>query len=526
MTGDASVPPTPGVDADVHADVAIVGAGPAGLTLAILLAQLGRTVTVVERFVEPYRLPRAVHFDDEVGRLFQSCGVGERMREVSEPAEVYEWRNADGVTLLRFGRIGSGPSGWPFSSMFCQPELEATLESRASKLDGLDVRRGVSVTGLLQDDVVTLECDDGTTVRARYAVGCDGANSTVRDLLRVGVEDRGFFHDWLIVDVILEEPRVFDPVNLQVCDPARPTTAVSGGPGRRRWEFMRLPGESLDELSEEARAWELLEPWDVDPGNARIERHAVYTFQARVAERWRVGRVLLAGDAAHLMPPFAGQGMCAGIRDAANLAWKLDLVLDGRAASTLLDTYEQERKPGAEFAIDFSIELGKVICVPDPAEAAARDEAMAAEVTATISEVPGQPGIAAGCIDPDAPMAGEQFPQVQLGDRWFDDVHGAGWRLVTDTASADELSPELLDWFGSIGGDVVVLGDSAPALTGWFDAHDVRWGLQRPDFHLYGAAVAGRATELLERLRRDLGDVILVNRTHGDGHEPIHGGAR
>jgi 2-polyprenyl-6-methoxyphenol hydroxylase-like FAD-dependent oxidoreductase len=490
----------------VDADVAIVGAGPVGLTLAVLLAQLGRSVVVVERWQEPYRLPRAVHFDDEVGRLFQSCGIGEQLRTVSEPAEVYEWRNGAGTTLLRFGRIGTGPSGWPFSSMFCQPDLEATIEARADELAPIDVRRGVAVTSLHQDEHgVTLGCADAGTVTARYVVGCDGANSTVRELLGAGVDDRGFFHDWLIVDVLLDEPRVFDPINLQICDPARPTTVVSGGPGRRRWEFMRLPGEALDELGREARAWELLEPWDVHPGNARIERHAVYTFQARVAERWQVDRVLLAGDAAHLMPPFAGQGMCAGIRDAANLAWKLDLVLSGQAAPELLTTYEQERRPGAEVAIDMSIELGKVICVPDPAEAAARDEAMAAAVTGEVSEVPGQPGLVAGLVHADSPMAGEQFPQFPLDGRAFDDVHGAGWRLVTDDPDAAALTPEAVDRLSALGGRVVALGDTVPELSAWFDAHGVRWALQRPDFHLYGTATdAAAAAELLTQLHRQL----------------------
>jgi flavoprotein hydroxylase len=490
----------------VTVDVAIVGAGPVGLALAVLLAQFGRSVVVLERWPEPYRLPRAVHFDDEVGRLLQSCGIGDRVRGLSEPAEVYEWRNAEGATLLRFGRIGTGLSGWPFSSMFCQPDLEAVLAERAGELSSVEVRRGVTVTSLDERaDHITLGCDDGAGVTARYVVGCDGANSTVRDLLGVDVDDRGFFYDWLIVDVLLDEPRVFDPINLQICDPARPTTVVSGGPGRRRWEFMRLPEESLDELADEARAWQLLEPWDVHPGNARIERHAVYTFQARVADRWQVGRTFLAGDAAHLMPPFAGQGMCAGIRDAANLAWKLDLVLSGGAAPDLLATYEEERRPGAEFAIDLSIELGKVICVPDPAEAAARDEAMSASVTGEVSEVPGQPGLVAGLIHPDAPLAGEQLPQADLGGRWFDDVHGAGWRLVTDDSASDELDPELVEWFGTIGGAIVPVGDAAPGLSSWFAAHDVRWALQRPDFHLVGAASdrAG-AEQLVAHLRQRL----------------------
>ncbi|HKY16679.1 MAG TPA: bifunctional 3-(3-hydroxy-phenyl)propionate/3-hydroxycinnamic acid hydroxylase [Microthrixaceae bacterium] len=492
--------------AEVDADVAIVGAGPSGLVLAVLLAQLGRSVIVLEQWPERYSLPRAVHFDDEVGRLLQSCGIGDEVRALSEPAEVYEWRNAAGTTLLRFGRIGTGPSGWPFSSMFCQPDLEAALEARANALPTVATRRGITVDVVEQDEShVTLGCTGGTTVTARYVVGCDGANSTVRRVLDIGVEDRGFFYDWLIVDVILDEPRVFDPINLQVCDPQRPTSAVSGGPGRRRWEFMRLPEESLDELGQAATAWALLEPWDVHPGNARIERHAVYTFQARVADRWQDGRVFLAGDAAHLMPPFAGQGMCSGIRDVANLAWKLDLVLAGVAGPDVLVTYEEERKPGAEFAIDLSIELGKVICVPDAQEAAERDEAMASAVTGEVSEVPGQPGLGSGLIHPDAPLAGEQFPQPDLSGRRFDDVHGAGWRLVTDDPAGDDLDPGLVDWLGTIGGAVIQVADTAPALAAWFRRHEVRWAFQRPDFHLYGAAAdVDGAADLVGALREQL----------------------
>jgi 2-polyprenyl-6-methoxyphenol hydroxylase-like FAD-dependent oxidoreductase len=491
---------------DADADVAIVGYGPVGSALAILLAQLGRRVVVLERWPEPYPLPRAVHFDHEVGRIFQSCGIGDEMRAISEPGEVYEWRNATGTTLLRFGQTGDGPSGWPASSMFNQPLAEAALDHRARALD-VDVRRGVEVTGIAQHaDHVVVTGADGTALSARYVVGCDGANSTVRTLLGLPVTDLGFFYDWLIVDVILAEPREFDPINLQICDPARPTTAVSGGPGRRRWEFMRLPHESLDELHDEKRAWELLEPWDVHPGNARLERHAVYTFNARYADEWRAGRVFLAGDAAHLMPPFAGQGMCSGLRDAANLAWKLDLVLDGLAANALLDSYQSERMPSARAAIEFSIELGKVICVPDAAAAAARDEAMAGGVDGT-GPPPGLPDIDSGFIHPTAPYAGIQFVQGQVEGRPFDDVHGNGWRLVVRDADVDvdRIGHDERTWFETIGGKIVSLDEPDARFDQWFTAHNTTCALQRPDFYVYGTApTTEAATSLLADLSHHL----------------------
>lgn len=484
---------------ETDTDVAIVGYGPVGAALAILLAQLGRRVTVFERWATPYPQPRAVHFDDEVGRILQMCGIGEAARAISEPAEVYEWRNASGTVLLRFGRAGDGPAGWPASSMFNQPALEQLLDDRARKL-GVEVRRGIEIDAIEQhDDHVAV---GGLT--ARYLVGCDGANSTVRRIVDAPVTDLGFFYDWLIVDVILAEPRVFDPINLQICDPQRPSTAVSGGPGRRRWEFMRLPHESIEDLNDEQRAWELLAPWDVHPGNATLERHAVYTFNARHTDRWRTDRVLLAGDAAHLMPPFAGQGMCAGLRDAANLAWKLDLVLDGRADQALLDTYQSERLPNVTAVIDVSMALGKVICVPDLAEAAARDEAMAAGVDGT-TDAPPLPDITTGLIHASAPEAGKQFVQGRIAGQPSDDVVGNGWRLVLRGVDPDDIDADARDWFSSIGGRVVALDEPDAVFERWFDQHRTACALQRPDFYLYGTAPdATSATTLLTDLRKDL----------------------
>jgi hypothetical protein len=265
---------------------------------------------------------------------------------------------------------------------------------------------------------------------------------------------------------------------------------------------MRLEHETLGEL--EGRTWELLEPWDVRPDNATVERLAVYTFAARCAASWRQGRVLLAGDAAHQMPPFAGQGMCAGIRDAANLAWKLDLVLTGKAPESLLDTYDRERLPSARQAIEFSVQLGKVICVPDPADAAARDQAMAPLVGAEPTDAPPLPGITDGVIHPGSPHAGTLFVQGAVDGRRFDDVHGAGWRLVTIDPAPIDLDPATGAWFASVGGSVVtVVGDDVYGR--WFRDHDATAALQRPDFHLYGTATSpAGASALIEHLRTRL----------------------
>ncbi|WP_375475427.1 bifunctional 3-(3-hydroxy-phenyl)propionate/3-hydroxycinnamic acid hydroxylase [uncultured Jatrophihabitans sp.] len=520
--------------ADVDCDVLVVGYGPVGQMLAILLAQHGHQVGVVERWAESYPRPRAVHFDDEIARVLAAAGLGDDLPVISEPSAEYDWQNEDGHTLLHFDWGAVGPSGWPTANMFSQPALEAVLVARAASFPTVAVHRGQLAVELVEhDDHVEVGLRDAAagraTLCARYVVGCDGANSFVRGQMATGVTDLGFFYDWLIVDTIPHAQREWKPANLQMCHPSRPTTVVSGGPGRRRWEFMRLPDETAEELNTESTAWRLLAPWNLTPDNAVLERHTVYTFQARWANQWRTGRVMIAGDAAHLMPPFAGQGMCSGIRDAANLAWKLDLVLTDRARDVLLDTYSSERAAHVRHAIGMSVELGNVICLTDPGEVAARDEIMLkaeGRPEVALPAVP-PPVLGPGVSHTDAgghPVApaGELSPQARVADRSgvvgrFDEVFGTGFFVTSAVDLSAVLTPAVLDvlqllrarvvTFVEPGAEVAVPSpvEVAVDVDGFYlpfmrDAgHEVL--IVRPDFYFFGAAGdAAQLPALLEEL--------------------------
>jgi len=521
----------PRTPSHVH-DVAIVGFGPIGQMLSLLLGKAGHDVLVLERWPSSYDLPRAVHFDDEIGRIFQAAGVGEEVRAITDPVpDHYEWRNRAGQALVRIDWSGTGPSGWPTASFFSQPQLEAVLSKASQEVPSVTVRRNCEVVGLEPRDehvrLITSGSDGPDEVRARYVIGADGANSFVRSGMATTVTDLGFFHDWLIVDTLPHEEAAWSPMNWQLCDPARPTTIVSGGPGRRRWEFLRLPHESVDELNTLDTAWRLLEPWGRTPENTTIERHTVYTFQARWVDRWREGRLLLAGDAAHQMPPFAGQGMCSGLRDAMNLAWKLDLVLAGNADPDLLDTYTSERSDHVQHAIGMSMALGQVICVLDPEEAAARDARMIAAgadpqhaLPPTPPPVLGDGVLKRGADGNRAAGVGHLTPQYQVTHQGrtapLDELTSDGFTILTDggepCAALDATDRYFLQ---SIGASVVALyADHAPP-EGYLDSdhgylphlreHGHVAAIVRPDFYLFGAtSTADGLHDLIGQLRDQL----------------------
>ncbi|NIH88346.1 bifunctional 3-(3-hydroxy-phenyl)propionate/3-hydroxycinnamic acid hydroxylase [Amycolatopsis granulosa] len=473
-------------------DVAVVGYGPVGKLLAIQLGRRGHRVVVLDRNEADYPLPRAVTHCSDVARILQSVGLPpSAIPDVTEPYDdLYVWRNGDGETLVEVDWSGRGESGWYNTYFFSQPALEARLDALAGGLPPVRVLRGWEATGLdaAAGTVTARRGCERMTLAAAWIVGADGANSRVRRWAGAGWHDEGYFHDWLVVDVKPGPELHFPHIAGQSCDVRRPATMVPGGPGRRRWEFMRLPHESAADLDRTAKAWELLAPHGVTPDNAELERHSTYTFQAGWARRWRAGRVLLAGDAAHLMPPFAGQGLGAGVRDVMNLSWKLDLVLRGLAGPELLDTYGSERSHHVQAFVRFSVELGKVICITDPAEAAERDRRLIAERAAggtpPAPPRPGLgPGVHAGAAGGRLALQGRVSADGVTG--WFDDVFGGPGALIARDSRA------------LAGPDLTALGISRVALdevadvdgtyTRWLSELDAPAVLVRPDFHVFGA---------------------------------------
>jgi 2-polyprenyl-6-methoxyphenol hydroxylase-like FAD-dependent oxidoreductase len=376
----------------VDADVIVVGAGPVGLVLSLLLTAQGHRVTLIERWDSPYPLPRAVAASHDVRRILSLLDLGAELDGLfeawGEDGQRIVFEDAAGETLIQTQFELSSVSGHPEMSGFSQPELERLLDTRVSSDRLIDVRRNTSLIGLKMCEgyvSVTLEPHDGlapipggrrSVISGTYLVGCDGTNSTVRGLTDLEINDLGFDREWFVVDVSLTPEAPPTPYAAQHLDPGRPTTIAPAGPGRKRWEFMVMPSDDPDTVDTDEKAWELLEPWGVNSQTARLVRHAQYVFRARLAEQWQSGRVMLAGDAAHQMPPFLGQGLNSGIRDAANLAWRLDLLLNGSArfaGTTLLSDYELERKSHVRQIVEETVHIGEMICITDPDKARDRD---------------------------------------------------------------------------------------------------------------------------------------------------------
>lgn len=499
-------------------DVVIAGMGPVGMMAGLMLSRKGHSVFIADKQPQPYTLPRAVAHDGEVARILQSAGLKpDGMPEALEPYDdMYVWVNANDEILLEVDWTGIDQSGWNNEYFYNQPNLEKYIDAKMRENASIEAVRGSSIHFVSQDaDRVTVEVVDESSntrrqVRAKYLIGADGANSEIRKAVGLDWNDLGFFFDWLVVDVIPGPDTNITHLAKQIADPARPTTVVPAGPGRRRWEFMLLEDENPDEVTDPAFIWKLLERFGLNDANSRIERGVVYRFKSGWASEWRAGRVFVAGDAAHTTPPFAGQGLCAGVRDAVNLAWKLDLVLSGKSEPALLETYSSERLLHTSGFIYFAMDLGKIICIRDPEEAAQRDATMKAELESGRKPEP-----------PPAPRLGEG---VHVGDEgghlsWqgkvttsahptptrFDDIFGAGALILAEGALAEKVSDAQLEQLRGAGIAVTTFGANNTAgvesfvdvdgtYAKWFADEEIQAAFIRPDFYVFG--FARNATEV------------------------------
>jgi 2-polyprenyl-6-methoxyphenol hydroxylase-like FAD-dependent oxidoreductase len=342
--------------------VAIIGGGPVGLTTSIALSERGVANHVLERHHDLFHLPRAIVMDAEIHRTLIALGLGEGLEPLLTPMTRADFVDGAGNELMGIDVGQIKLLGVPIVSCHYQPDLDQFLLNEA-RGRGADVRMGVAVVGHEElGDGVLLTLDDGSRIVAEYVVACDGANSETRRRLGISMFDLQFEQDWIVVDAEVSgssRDRLPDATR-QVCDPNRPTTLVRGHRHHYRWEFQVQSNESPSDLNTVDGVWGLLAPW-VSRDDVRIIRHAAYRFRGVVAESMRSGRVLLAGDSAHQMPPFMGQGLNSGMRDAFNLSWKLALVLRGSVSSKLLDTYGTERIAHATSVVHHSVDTGRLI---------------------------------------------------------------------------------------------------------------------------------------------------------------------
>lgn len=471
--------------------VIVVGGGPVGVVAAMACATRGFEVTVVEKATEIYDLPRAIVMDDEIQRALMLAGVGDGLAVVTSALPGAEFVDTAGTRIIGFELPEGTVTALGYAPVvrYYQPELEGFLRARAVDA-GVRFVLGDEVTSVSQTEcAVETVLASGTVLSGAWLIAADGAASPIRKSLGIQFESQGFDQDWLVVDVRLRDGR--DPelpvLVQQICDPARPSTFVPGHDRYRRWEFQLQHGEQRDEMVEPARVWALLAPW-LGPDDATIVRAVVYRFHATVASAMRAGRVFIAGDAAHQMPPFLGQGLCSGVRDAVNLAWKLEMVDRGRAGDRLLDTYDHERRPHAAGVVAHAVDTGRLID-----QLAGRGGEQAGLESAYGGQRP-FPHLEHGVRTGDHPMTGRQVPDIALPDGGHLDAVAGGFAVVVPRSTA-AIGTTLDAWRGL--GATVVEG-AVPFADGVV--------VVRPDRYIASVSTsadefAEHTSELMEHLR-------------------------
>ena len=525
----------------MHCDIAIVGYGPVGATAAALLGGQGLKVIVIERMAGIYDKPRAITADHEIMRVMQFAGIGEELGSHIRPHPGTQYLGVDGEPIKRTDVIPPPyPLGWPTGIHFIQPEYEAMLRGAVARHDNVEVLLAHDLVGFTDfGDRIALEVTDlasgqSRAIETRYLLACDGANSFVRKRLGIGYEDLAFDEWWVVVDAWQQRPTPLPDMNTQYCWPSRPASAIVGPRNLRRWELKILPHEKPEEFHDQARVREVLADF-VDVDAFELWRSAVYRFHALVASRWCSNRIYLLGDCAHQMPPFLGQGMCAGIRDAGNLIWKILLVEQAGVSRELLRTYQEERKVHVQSVVAQAKELGLVIGELDLEAAKERDARLRAQrAGGEILRHRLIPPLTQGLIDRDdrglpTAEAGTVFPQprVETSDGktgMMDDVLPPVFLIVSATPDTllDLSERELgalrrlgarrvvLRSRGCVAGrladpDVIALTATDGLFADWLAETGAAAAVVRPDRYIYGLArTQAELARLIDDLSRSL----------------------
>ncbi|GAA0771471.1 bifunctional 3-(3-hydroxy-phenyl)propionate/3-hydroxycinnamic acid hydroxylase [Ideonella azotifigens] len=499
--------------------------------LSALLAQRGMTVAAFDRMPDLFPLPRAIGFDHEVMRVMQELGIASRVLTHAAPYRPSQYRGVEGQLIKQ---LDTEPPphrlGWAPNYVFDQPAFEREIRGRLSELAGVRVFLSCQVLSHTQSREgveVEVQNADGEIEQwmARYLVACDGGSSPIRKALGIKLEDLAFDEHWLVVDADVHDHKIADlpTTQVQYCEPERPCTFVVGPGNHRRWEVMLLEVDSLSSDFPPDQLWPLLSRW-IKPGDAELRRAAAYRFHGLVAEQWRKGRVLLAGDAAHMTPPFMAQGMVQGIRDAHGLAWRLQRVLSGASTDRLLDDYGVERRPHVTATTRAAIQLGRVICERDPVKARSRDARMLAEQGGVVKTTFRQsmiPPLRDGLIATGTPGAGEPLPQPTVitpggVSKLLDDITGACFRIVVTERLTDDEAGAVAVMAAALKGCAVFVGPDAkrhaglgfsveeetPLLQAWLHGLGADVAIVRPDHYVYGTAAGVEAgLALVDQLR-------------------------
>lgn len=529
--------------------VTIVGCGPVGALAANLLGSYGVPTLVLEREAAEYHLPRAAHFDGEVMRIFQAAGLHTEFDGVVRSFDGMDLVSAKGRPLMQFRTTAQDRTfGHPVANLFYQPELERVLRRGMARFDCVELRSLAEVESLEQSaDGVRVTMTDRSSgtqsiIETDYVLGCDGGRSLTRKSMASSMDDLGLHQPWLVIDLLMKREVNLPDIAIQVCDPKRPATLIPFPAPRRRWEFMLMPGEEPEHMTSTETIERLLKPW-VTPADYDIERAAVYTFHGLIARPWRRGRLFLLGDAAHQMPPFLGQGMCAGIRDAFNLCWKLEHILKHGANPSLLDTYESERYPHVEAVIKLAIRLGRIIQSKNWLVGAFRNLGFrlagviggGMSTPASASTLHLGPGFFdRGSANRAKPIPFPQ-PRVEISGgppKFMDECIGEGFALlVLDRDARSVISAELARRADDAAIRMFRVGESAPVpgmladtesrLRDWFKKSRTGAALLRPDRVPYGA-YALPETGPCEALNSSLMTILAVCGNPGkvEGNEP------